>query len=611
MPTMKGNAPVDLFVYGTLAYDRTMRALTGRIFPKRPCVLKGYTRVMPPCGYSYIIPDKGGAVNGYLVEGLTRRHLARLDAYEAEGDMYHRRRVTVARAGKNRPAYAYVANRDRIERHFGGGEETGARDASVIVDEIIEEEAARASGKRPSRETMTAYRELLDETVEELRTARRGGKPLPREEMRRALRTPGIPTLAPLKKTDHPARPYAGAYLRFVVRHIVFSHIEERIAARFRDLVAQPVTFYSRARSAFAALASVNEKKDEIEESIEREGCGSLRDDWDYLEYALRGLRIASRVFDACNAAGACRLARRDAQPGAIPLGAELEFSNLGARAIGAAPGQDPEFDGFYYVRDFDLIRRGWKLGLHVDNHRAVCAPGERCRGFLEYALGRWRIAADLSRPVTNDPCLLAGLVREAAAFCGIPAHSLHLSLEIPPGRPYGPVEQPSDLLCLLLLGGDLRRDESGTMREMRIRNREIEDDRGGLYFSRENVHSSDGEMQSEVIEYQFPRLKTGHDFTPLIMALKGFQLAGNPHPVNPFMAGGDYRPDHPLLKELKRWAECPCPLPGAAIGRFLSRVEAGLNSELSGAPAHSPAFIRNSIESVARKLRDANDSLR
>lgn len=615
---MKGNDTVDLFVYGTLAYDRTMRALTGRIFRKRPSVLNGYTRIAPPCGYAYIVPKKGEAVNGYLVEGLNRQDLARIDAYEAEGDMYHRRPVAVTVAGHPRRAYVYVGNRDRIERRHDAGEEAGGGDAAVIVDEILEEEAARGSGKQPSRETLLAWRELLGGTVEELAAARRGGRPLPREEMRLALRSPGLPSLSPLKRPDHPARPYADAYLRFAVRHIVLNRLEDRIALKFRALVAQPEPFYPRAGSLFAALACANGKADEIDELIGKERCGVLRDDWDYVDYARCGIRIASRVFDAGDAAASCRLAKRGAGRGFTPLGAELEFSRLGARAIGASPGQDPEFDGFHYFHDFDLLRRGWKLGMYVDTHRAVSAPGERCRGFLEYALGRWIIAGDLSKPVSGDPSLLAGLIREASAFCGIPPHSLHLSLEISPGRPYGRLEDVSSLLCLLLLGGDLRRDEGGVMREMRIHNREIEDTRGGLYFSRENTHSADGEVQSEVIEYQFPRLRTGHDFTPFVMALKGFQLAGNPRPVNPFIDGGDYRPDHPLLAELRRWAEHPRPLADGEIGEFLCRAEEGLNREVSdashgpaGRPAHPPAFIRESLEAAECELRAANDALR
>jgi gamma-glutamylcyclotransferase (GGCT)/AIG2-like uncharacterized protein YtfP len=605
---MSDDGPVDLFVYGTLAYDRTMRALTGRIFPKRPCVLRGYRRVTPPYGYAYIVPQEGETVQGWLVEGIPRAQLAALDAYEAEGDMYRRLPVTCVRGGEARAAYAYAANPDRIARYFGDGE-PAAVDAAVLVDEILEEEAARLSGRRPGPEEMIALRELLGGTIEELCAASRGGRPPGREEIRRALRHPGIPTLAPLKRPDHPARLYAAAYLRLAVRHIVFSHTEARILSRFGDLVAAPEGFYAHAASACAALDCLNRNGSALERLIERDGCGTLRDEREYLDHAVQAIAVAARLFDANDAAATCRLAVREAQPGSAPLGAELEFSPLGVAAIGAAPGMDPEFDGFHWAADFDLLRRGWKLGMHVDTHRAVCLPGERCRGFLEYALGRLRIAGDLSMPVTNDPRLLASLIRGAAAFCGVRPHSLHLSIEIPPGLRGGPPPRLSDLLCLLLLGGDLRRNRSGALREMRIHNREIEDSRGGLYFSRENLHSSDGEIQSEVIEYQFPRLRTGRDFTPLIVALKGFQFAGNPPPVNPFM-DGDYRPDQPLLRELKRWAASPSPLPDEALSGFLGRVEEGLQAEASGAPGHTPAFIRDALASISCGLREANGAL-
>jgi hypothetical protein len=93
-------------------------------------------------------------------------------------------------------------------------------------------------------------------------------------------------------------------------------------------------------------------------------------------------------------------------------------------------------------------------------------------------------------------------------------------------------------------------------------------------------------------------------------MALKGFQLAGNPHPVNPFMDGTDYRPDHPLLMELKRWAESPRRLADAEIRHFVDLVERGLYREDSGKPAHNLAFIRQTLQAIARALRGANSRL-
>ena len=190
---MNDGSPLGLFVYGTLAYDRTMRALTGRVFHKTPCVLYGYARITPPYGYAYIVPADGASVRGYLVEGLTREQLARIDEYEAEGDMYLRRAVTVSLPAGPRRAYAYVANEERIERHFERGGGPGAEDAAGVVAEIVEEEAGRALGAPPTREAVVACRELLGDTVEELLDPRRGEAAPAGGDAPRPPR-PGIPT---------------------------------------------------------------------------------------------------------------------------------------------------------------------------------------------------------------------------------------------------------------------------------------------------------------------------------------------------------------------------------------------------------------------------------
>ena len=94
-------------------------------------------------------------------------------------------------------------------------------------------------------------------------------------------------------------------------------------------------------------------------------------------------------------------------------------------------------------------------------------------------------------------------------------------------------------------------------------------------------------------------------------MAVKGFHLAGNPHPVNPYMGGADYRPDHPLLMELKRWAESPRPLEDEEIAAFLARVEEGLNRERDCAPAHRRSFIEHSLSAAGQTLCEVNRRLK
>jgi hypothetical protein len=125
-------------------------------------------------------------------------------------------------------------------------------------------------------------------------------------------------------------------------------------------------------------------------------------------------------------------------------------------------PGEDPLYDGFYYFHDFDLLRRGWKLGCTWTTTRGRISR-ERSRGFLEYALGRAGYTRMWSKPVTDDPWLLARFIREAARFCGIAPHSLHVSLDIPPSAAYGPVEDASDLLCLCSSAATLEGTAAGT----------------------------------------------------------------------------------------------------------------------------------------------------
>lgn len=601
---MKKNTPLPLFVYGTLSYDRTVRAITGRIFPKRPGVLDGFVRIAPQHGYAYIVPQRGSLVEGYLLDGVDERHFRLFDKYEAEGDMYNRVEVTVTTPGGEIRAYAYVANLRRLGHYFAP-EAVGLRYAEVL-DGLV---ARGADGQAFSPEEAAARRELLAGAIEEMLESREQLSPLPESEIRRIFLSPGIPSLEKVRASPE-MRQYADAYMLLAIRHIIFNQLEDKMAQCFRDTVASSRGYYGHAASDLLALRYANGRREEIDRLINEMECGRLREDLDYTDFALFGVRIAGLLFERDEAQALCRWLGAHRHPGIVPLGAELEFSPLGVRAIGARPGDDPEYDGFYYFHDFDLLRRGWKLGMYVDNHRAVIMPGERSRGFLEYALGRCRIHEDISKPVTNDPWLLAMLVREAAAFCRIQPHSLHISLQLPPGKACGPIGPASDLLCLLILGGDLREDGGGVMREMRLHQREIEDENGGIYFSKENVHFSDDGTRTTVMEYQFPRLSLDRDYLPLVMALKGFQCSDNPPGVNPFMDGAAYRPDHPLLMELKRWAESPRPLDGGQIARFLERIERGLKTEDSGKPAHGMSFMTQCLSDIQHALKAANASL-
>jgi len=101
---------VNLFVYGTLASQDRVHALTGRRFRRLAAELAGYERVVPRRDYPYIVPNPRGKVRGHVLLGVDPVSLAALDRYEGEGVLYHRRRVAVRLGAETASCQAYVAD---------------------------------------------------------------------------------------------------------------------------------------------------------------------------------------------------------------------------------------------------------------------------------------------------------------------------------------------------------------------------------------------------------------------------------------------------------------------------------------------------------------------
>jgi len=146
-------------------------------------------------------------------------------------------------------------------------------------------------------------------------------------------------------------------------------------------------------------------------------------------------------------------------------------------------------------------------------------------------------------------------------------------------------------------------------LREKRLYQREIYNRLTGLDFSRHNVHRSrpGDDSPARVIEYEFGRLFYEHSYVDLVMALKGFQLATNPPPL-------DLSPDSPHLaynreleRELLAWAAAPYALARQDIASFLATVEEGLAYETRELGGHPPAFCREWLDKIERKLKSYN----
>ena len=615
----------DIFVYGTLTNPRVVKRITGKNFRQISAILENYKKEMPGTGYSYIVSKKGATVKrGFVLCDIDDESLEKIDRFEAVGELYERVEINVLVDGHKRRAHTYVANIDGI-RNFFGPEQI---EYEVKIEEHLERKLENIMGDMSEdvepELVKQAESELLGDTVELLINAHFDYSPDLMYKIEETLSSPDLPTLEKVK-SDPEVIQYADAYIKLAVKHIVFNQIEKKIRKSYRNVTKISDEFHQHTVSNLIALVYTNQNSETLDAVLEWLGIDKLNSEHEYIDYAIRGIRIAELLYDKDKLDFIVDWVIANSQPGLVPLGAEIEMSNVGEKAISAKPGQDEIYDCFYYFNDFDMLRRCWKLGGHIDHHRFQdIQRAGRHRGFFEYALGRvCCLEENLSKPVTNDPWILSQLICHGVKFAGIAPYSLHLTLQLDnfdlekPGN-------PEYHICLLMLGGDLGLNEEGKLVEKRITNGEIIDSYGGLHFSCENAHiaphfsvgklslsDDSGEITKEegtkVTEYKFARLRKDKNFEPLIMALKGFQIAYAPRPLISrirFIDQGKL----PEVKALMNWANSPYPLTKSVLTEFLSLVEQGLMNEKEGKPAHKTSYINDCLTGIENSLNKTND---
>ena len=592
----------NLFVYGTLMDDANVRSLTGRLFAKEGAILWNFERIVPNRGYPYIVRKEGASVSGVVLKGVDRDSMFRLDQYESEGDLYDRVRVSLEVKECAVQACVYVGRPETLKAHYGEDIEPSER-VKDFLEKRAEEIVSAQEGESPESPRARAVRELRSVALFDLVENHLRHGPPSDFAVKYTLKGTPLPTFDRIRRSPDAAR-YADNYVGLAVMHMIFNQIEDRVHHHLTSSIKVADSYYEHTISNLVALAYVNSVRPDVEAKLQAGKLDVLCPERDYIDYAVGAVRVVDAVYDEERARDLVQWVQSHQQPGATPLGAEIEMSNIGSSAVDAQPNDDPVYDSFYYFHDFDLMTRAWKLGGYLDNHQEEYVEGERSRGFLEYAFGRYKIIGDLSKPATNDPWILNELIHQALDFTQIRPHSLHLSFQASEPIQTEDPSPPEDLICLLMLGGDLGPDANGRLRERRFHNRELVHSR----FSRVNTHTPvreeyedyyyqrDAENEVAVIEYQFPRLDASRNYQPLIMALKGYQIARNPRPVNQDVPNTE-------LEALAKWAESPEPLPAAVLGGFLKSVQEGLRQE----GAHSDQYIEEVLALIARDLRKAN----
>jgi gamma-glutamylcyclotransferase (GGCT)/AIG2-like uncharacterized protein YtfP len=595
----------------------------GEFHMAKEAVLAGYKKISPDDTYFYAVPDPAGRIRGYVVENLPGRCLAGLHHYE--GRNYRKVRVTVQTSAGPVKAFAYVANLAQLQHSFGWRFHDPFKQEVLLRNKIekilLEDQASRLHTS--DKFSRLALRELHGLTVRDLVRQHFEAGGISNFIIHNAIRQEPLREFGQLPSQDD-AADFLPGYLALLVRQVLFNQLEDRIRADFRfelDGLQISDRYYERTVSILAALRLLNDQPMLLDLLTRKASVELPLDRTPLIECVRWSVQAADTVYDQAAAKAQLEFIRRNMRAGYVPLGAELEFSNVGHTVISdpeAAAVRDRQYAGFLYFRDFALDILTWKLGGHVDDHR-VKFSDQRRRGFFELALGSLSVAESISKPITDDPWLLGELIQAGMRFYPVRPHSLHISLQI---RSFTKAMDnhplPLGVLkSLFALAGQPVRSDEGRVQISRIAGEEIiraSPDIQMLFSQVSRRHSTamDSPLTQGRWVQQFKFLRLGPDinYERVILALKGLQMH---YKCGSFLTAQQYRA-HPALREvfgeLLAWGQDVSPLTAGEQADFLSGVQAGLLRERKGRPAHSRDYINQCLEGLKSDLETFNQSL-
>jgi gamma-glutamylcyclotransferase (GGCT)/AIG2-like uncharacterized protein YtfP len=633
----------NLFVYGSLRDPGIFKSISGLDFTVEPtetspetllavpAFLPRYRKVSPDNVYFYAIADPAFKIEGFVILNVPESVMVDIDRYE--GKRYDRETVHVNTAKGLIEAQAYLASHESMKKHFGDRFHVNLIHELWLrkrIEQFINKHTRPGEDTADAELERRAQRELLATTERDLVITHYRSEAVSDFFLERELDKPR-PTIKHLFD-DPESQPYIPNYLKLVIKQVLLNQLDEKIQSRYRyDLERMRISdrYFKRSVSLLVALQIINTNVSLVDMII-KEGLDTIEygknDLIDYVKYAVGA---ADSLFYKDVVRAHIERVRSNFQPGILPIGAEIELSNLGPWTIepyrSASKLTDPVYDGFRYFQEFCLDVLSWKLGGYVDDHSGSSEYGRRF-GFLELAPGRLNIVGELSRPSTPDPWLLNQLIHEIIYFYDIRPHSLHLSFQILKHQighqkllPLGFVK------CLLALGGGIMEKETGRLWVSRMAHDEITARRIGeeLVFTRTSkrnwykgsVESSDiappKQATTHIQQYKFIRLDQRANYEPLILCLKGLQISYNPAD---YLTAQQLKNSPKLRREyeqLKQWAADPTEISYSTIKNFLKAVQDGLMTERHNQPAHKLHYIDWAISAVDVQLRMFNKQIK
>ncbi|KPJ65447.1 MAG: hypothetical protein AMJ43_10705 [Coxiella sp. DG_40] len=632
---------VNLFIYGSLRDRRIFQSVSGLSFTKNPskvddktllaepAFLPHYRRVSPDNVYFYAVKAPSARIEGFVIYNVPVSAMAEIDRYE--GKRYERETVNVHTAKGPVEVQAYLVSHESMEKHFGD-----RFHVNLIHELWLRKRIEKFIKKhtRPGERTIDAElerraaRELLATTERDLVISHYQADAVSDYYLEHELDRPR-PTIKYLYNEPE-AKQFIKNYLALVVKQVLLNQLDERIQSRYRfELEHMRISerYFKRSVSLLASLQMINANSKAVDLIIGQCLQTMPYDKFDLVDYVKYAVSAARSMFDVRIAREHLNQIRSNFQPGLMPLGAEIELSNLGYAAVEpqrtARKAFDQVYDGFKYFHDFHLDVLSWKLGGYIDDHSGSTDQARRC-GFLELAPGRLNIAGELSRPATADPWLLNQLINEIVNFYPVLPHSLHLSFQLRKNQvgkqkilPLGFVK------CLLVLGGGPELKDAGRLWVSRMGYDEIKQYDYGeeLVFARTNkrrwylggddiANKPPAQATTNVQQYKFIRLEKRANYEPLILCLKGLQLAYNPAD---YLSAEQLKRNVKLQREyeeLKKWAAEPSKISSQTISKFLNTVQSGLMNEGHRRPAHQLHYIDWALSAIDVQLRMFNNQL-
>ena len=631
----------NLFIYGSLKEPAIFKSVCNLSFTQKPAkvndktllakraLLPRYRKVSPDNVYFYTIADPSAKIEGIVIYDVPLSAIEEIDRYE--GKRYDRETVHVNTAKGLVNAQAYLASHEAMKKHFGDRFHVNLVHELWLrkrIDKFIRKHIRPGERTVDAQLERQAKRELLGTTERDLVMSHYGYDAVSDYYLEHELNRPS-PTIRPLYD-DVQAQPFIENYLAFVIKQALLNQLEERIQLEYRfDLehMRSSERYFKRSVSLLIALQMINANSPSVNLIINKALDSMPYKDHDLIDYIKYAVRAAKSLFDNRVVRAHLERIRSNFNPGLVPLGVEIELSNLGPNTIEPKKNPqkvDPVFDGFRYFYDFQLDVLTWKLGGYIDDHSGSTELQRRV-GFLELAPGRLNVAGELSRPATADPWLLNQLIRAIVPFYNVRPHSLHLSFQLRKNQigkqkvlPLGFVK------CLLALGGGLQRRNTGRLWVSRMGYEEITQYEYGeeLVFARTSKRKwylggddiaakIPAQATTQIQQYKFMRLEERASYEPLILCLKGLQLEYNPAD---YITVEQLRKSTKLQKEyeeLKSWANAPKEISLQTITRFLKTIQDGLMNENRGKPIHNLHYIDWALDAIDVQLRMFNKQLR